>query len=66
MSFRHRIKTQTGRGDYCIIPTFAILDMDWADPYLKKYDYRFRLAFAWLNMRMSIGIGKRRGQQNVG
>jgi len=39
--------------------------MDWADPFLKNYDYRWRLAFAWWNMRMSIGLGKNRKKEIV-
>lgn len=54
-----RIEIGRRTHDYILIPTIGVLDMDKAFPiYLKPY--RFRLAFAFWNLRISIGLGKAR------
>ena len=45
--------------DYLILPSIGILDMDAANPCYPQ-PYRFRLAFAFWNWRLSVDIGRRR------
>ena len=47
--------------DYFLLPSIGILDMVAQYP-LKQHPYRFRLAFAWWNFRVSIDIGRKRGK----
>ena len=53
-----RVHIGTHTHDYMIIPSIGILDLDGF--FREKQQYRFRIAFAWWNWRISIDIGKKR------
>ena len=49
-------------GDIAIIPAIGILDMDRLFIFPRSKNFRFRLAFAWLEWRISIGLGRARNE----
>ena len=53
-----RILTSCSMPDWFIIPAIGIMDMRAAGFYIDQYKYR--IGFAWLCFRLSIGIMKDR------
>lgn len=47
-------------GDIAIVPAIGIIDIDRLSIFPRSENFRFRLAFAWLEWRISIGLGRAR------
>ena len=54
---KKRIESRIYRTELFIIPTIGIVRMMYG-----LYGYKYRLAFAWLNYRISIGFMKAVGE----
>lgn len=48
-----RFETRRFYSEFFILPTIGVVKMMYG-----VYDYKYRIAFAWLNLRASIGIVK--------
>ena len=54
-----RVNTTTVQGEFFLLPTCGILDMD-KKTYFTIAPYRYRIAFAYGPFRLSIGLGQKR------